>query len=166
MCFQLFFFGIATVLGSCQTNARTEAALSARIIEALKAKEPGWTYHRINESQHNLAVPSEKDVLIGLWFGPNHVQSRSQDVEVHLHSVETTHDAVVWLSPWREKKLAEGWSVSAFQIGEEGYLATHKDGGRFSISFRKGSVVANMLAADLNTLKEFALCVVASIPPN
>ena len=54
---------------------------------------------------------------------------------------------------------------SPFQIGDEGYLSKYKDGERFEISFRKGTVVGRTSARDLNKLKEFAQFIVESIPP-
>jgi hypothetical protein len=92
--------------------------------------------------------------------------ARSQDVTVHVYSVDSLAEAAAWLEPFRNKHVAEGWEFSAFQIGDEGYFSKYKDGERFEFSFRKGAVVARTSAGDLNKLKEFAQFIVESIPPN
>ena len=55
--------------------------------------------------------------------------------------------------------------MSAFQIGDEGYLSTYKNGERFEISLRKGTVVARTAAGYLDKVKEFAECVIDSVFP-
>jgi len=77
-----------------------------------------------------------------------------------------TLECVSWLEPVRSKHVAEGWEVTSFQIGDEGYLSKYKDGDRFEISFRKGTIVGRTSAGDLNKLKDFAQVIVESIPPN
>jgi hypothetical protein len=44
-------------------------------------------------------------------------------------------------------------------------LSKYKDGERFEISFRKGTVVGRTSAGRLSKLKEFAQFIVESIPP-
>jgi hypothetical protein len=80
--------------------------------------------------------------------------------------VRQRNQATAWLEPFRSKQVAEGWEVSAFQIGEEGYFSKYKDGERFEISFRKGTVVTRTSAGDLEKLKEFAQFIVESVRPN
>lgn len=75
-------------------------------------------------------------------------------------------EAATWLEPFRSKHVTEGWEVSFFQIGDEGYFSKYKDGERFEISFRKGTVVGRTSAGDMNKLGEFAQFIVESIPPS
>ena len=64
------------------------------------------------------------------------------------------------------KRVTVGWQVSAFQIGDEGHLSEYKDGERFEIAFRRGSVVAMIATNSLAAVKEFAECVVEQLPRN
>lgn len=144
------------------TMAQTPS-LSSKIVDALKAKEPNWNYIGAIESGHIPLVPSEQPVIVGSWHGPN---SPSQDVLVQVYSVKNRKEATKWLEPVRDKHVYEGWQVSPFQIGEEGYLSEYKDGRQFEIEFRKGSVVAKIAGRDLNRAKEFAQCIVEETDPN
>ena len=99
-------------------------------------------------------------------MGPNSPKSKSEDVTVEVYSVDSLEEAAAWLEPVRGKQVADGWEVSSFQIGDEGYFSKYKDGGRFEISFRKGTVVGRASAGELNTLKDFSQVIVESIPPN
>jgi hypothetical protein len=159
---QLFFVTICLGAFSLSTTAQNETSLASRIVEALKAKEPNWTYRPFVEWSHEPLVPSEKHILTGTCRGP---KSKTQDVQVRVYSVENIGDATAWLKPWRDKQVAEGWKVSAFQIGDEGYLSTYKNGERFEISLRKGTVVARAAAGYLDKVKEFAECVIDSVSP-
>jgi hypothetical protein len=83
-----------------------------------------------------------------------------------VYSVDNLAEAAAWLEPFRGKHVAEGWEVSPFQIGDEGYFSKYKDGEWFEISFRKGTIVGRASAGDLKKLKDFAQVIVESIPPN
>jgi hypothetical protein len=162
--FQHFFLALSlTVFSSSGTNAQTEPSLSARIIDALKAKEPNWKYIGAIESGRVPFVPSERRITVGIWEGP---KSRSQDVVVSVYSVENREEAAKWLQPVRDKHVADGWQVSPFQIGDEGYLSKYKNGDRFDIEFRKGTVVAKIAGDDPDRVKEFAQCIVEQTAAN
>jgi hypothetical protein len=81
-----------------------------------------------------------------------------------VYSADSRGKAAKFLGPFRDEQLAPGWTVTSFQIGDEGYLSKYKNGNRFQIIFRKGTVVAIFEGNDLNRVKEFARCVVEKIP--
>ena len=89
-----------------------------------------------------------------------------EDVNVAVYGVENHGEAAAWLAPVRDKHVAVGWRVSTYQIGDEGYLSKYKDGERFEIQFRRGSVVARIAGNNLRTVKDFAKCVIDQIPSN
>lgn len=153
---------IFAVFSPFGTMAQTPS-LSSRIVSALRAKQPDWKYFGAIESGHIPLVPSEQPVTVGGWHGPN---SASDDVLVFLYSVKNRKEATKWLEPVRDKHVYEGWQVSPFQIGDEGYLSEYRDGHQFEIEFRKGSVVTKIAGRDLNRAKEFAQCIVEEIDPN
>jgi hypothetical protein len=143
-------------------NGQNEAALSSRIIEALKAKEPGWKYIASIENLSPL-VPSQRRIFTGVWVSP---KSHSEDVNVSVYGVENHGEAAAWLAPVRDKHVATGWRVNIYQIGDEGYLSKYKDGERFEIEFRRGSVVARIAGNDLRMVKDFARCIIDQILTN
>jgi len=161
--FKVFCFAFQLALcSSIAVNGQNEAPLSSRIIEALKAKALGWKYTASIENVPHL-VPSQRRIFTGVWVNP---KSRSEDVNVSVYGVESHGEAAAWLAPVRDKHVAAGWQVSTYQIGDEGYLSKYKDGDRFEIEFRRGSVVAKVAGNDLQMVKDFARCIIAQIPTN
>jgi hypothetical protein len=161
---KIFCFAFQLALSSSiAVNGQNEAPLSSRIIEALKANEPGWKYIASIENVPPPLVPSQRRIFTGVWVSP---KSRSEDVNVSVYSVENHGEAVAWLAPVRGKHVAAGWRVSTYQIGDEGYLSKYKDGERFEIESRRGSVVAKIAGNDLRMVKDFARCIIDQIPPN
>src|SRR5262249_51164226 len=134
------------VSSSIATSGQSESSLSVLIMEALKAKEPGWKPITVIQNRIPL-VPSEKGILTVVWSSP---KSSSEDVQVSVYGVENRGEAAAWLGRVRNKQVAPGWHVSTYQIGDEGYLLKYKDGKRFEIEFRRGSVVANIAGDDLH----------------
>jgi hypothetical protein len=130
-------------------------------MEALETKEPGWKH--LPTIENLPGAPNEKRILTGVWASP---KSRSQDVYVSVYRVENQREAAAWLERFRTKQVAPGWRVSAYRIGDEGYLSKYKHGERFEIEFRRGSVVAKIAGNDLPRAKDFARCVIGQVPSN
>ena len=160
---KVFCFALSlTLCSSIAAKGQNEASLSSRVMEALKSKEPGWKPIGVIENRIPL-VPSEKRILAVVLVSP---KSRSEDVNVSVYNVENHGEAEAWLGPVRNKQVAAGWQVSIYQIGDEGYLSKYKNGERFEIAFRRGSVVAKIAGNDLRTVKDFSKWVVDQIPSN
>ena len=157
-------FSLALWLAICSSmpaKAQNEPSLASRILEALRAKEPGWKPIAIIENRA-LLVPSERSIVYAVWVNP---KAHSEDVNVSVYSVENREEAVAWLRPVRDKQLAAGWQSSRYPIGDEGYLSKFKDGEHFELAFRRGNVVAWVKGVDLRRMKDSAKCVVDQIPP-
>ena len=147
---------------SLEARAQTPA-LSVRISDALKIKEPNWKYIGAIQTGHIPLVPSEEPIILGTWKDP---KSPSQYVSVEVYSVKNPEEAAKWLEPVRDKHVYAGWQVSALQIGDEGYLSEYKNGAQFEIEFRKWAVVAKIAGPDLDRVKQFAQCVAEQINAN
>ena len=80
-----------------------------------------------------------------------------------IFQVNSSTDAKVSLSPVREGKVARGWKVERLKIGDEGYLTTFKNGGRFEIQFRKGTIVVSVSSDSFPLGDRFAQLVAAQI---
>jgi hypothetical protein len=132
-------------------------------VEALKANEPDWKYIGYLEFPHFPRVLSERRIITGIWTNP---QARPKDVKISVYSVDSRGEAAKWLRPDSDQYLADGWQVSTFQIGDEGYLSKYRNGDRFDIEFRRGTVVAKIEGDDLGRVKEFAQTVVEQIRAN
>jgi hypothetical protein len=148
---------------SATAMGQDEPSLNLRIVEALKAKEPEWKPISVIESGRIPVVSIEKRIVAAVWQNP---KSHSEDVDVFVYGVANRIEAAAWLGPVRNRQLAPGWQVSAYQIGDEGYLAKYKHGGRFEIEFRSGVVVAKIAGNDPRMVKDFAKCIIHQIPAN
>jgi hypothetical protein len=163
-CFQFLCAALCFVaFPSGATKAQSESSLSARIVEALKGAEPDWKYIGYLEFPLFSRVSSERRIITGIWTNP---QTRSKDVKVLVYSLESRGKAAKWLTPVRDQQFPVGWQVSTFQIGDEGYLSNFKNGDRFDIEFRRGTVAAKIEGANLAKVKEFAQTVVEQIRAN
>jgi hypothetical protein len=57
----------------------------------------------------------------------SHVGSGKRErVDVQIFEVGSRTDAKMSLSPVRNGRVARGWKVEKFKIGDEGYLATFR----------------------------------------
>jgi hypothetical protein len=86
-------------------------------MEALKTKEPGWKPIAYIDFPH-----SRCQVKGAFSVNP---KSRSEDVNVSVYSVESHGEAAPWLGGVRNWRVAAGWQVSTYRIGDEGYLFRH-----------------------------------------
>jgi hypothetical protein len=107
-------------------------------------------------------VPSERLLSLSVW---DHISENGklESVNVKIFQVDSRADAEMSLDPVREGKVATGWKVARFKIGDEGYLSTFKDGGRFEISFRKGIIVVKVSSDSFRVVERFAQHVAAQI---
>ncbi len=75
------------------------------------------------------------------------------DVQLDLFRVDSRPDAEMSLSEVRDGKVAKGWRVRRFHIGDEGYLFKFRNGERFALHFRKQAIVALFLSLPLLALE-------------
>jgi hypothetical protein len=158
---------LCVVLGllcfSTFVEAQKEPSLESRLTEAIKTKEPGWTFVVAIESARVPIVPSEKRILVAIWNSPS-ASKVSENVEVHIYQVENSKEAAAWLNPVRSGQVAAGWMVSSYRIGDEGYVSEYQDGKRFDIEFRRGTIVGKVAGDDRGKVKEFATRIVDQLP--
>jgi len=149
---------------SMTASGQNESSVASKIDEVLKVKKVGWTFVVAIESGRVPIVPSEKRILVGAWKSPK-VDGVSETVQVSVYEVENPAEAEVWLKPIRSGQVFDGWKVSSYRIGDEGYLANYRDGKGFEIQFRSGNFVGNIRGDELSRVREFAQYIVAQIPP-
>jgi len=157
---------LAFVLALCAAinlQGQNEPSLSSRIVEVLKAKEPAWKPVATVETRVPL-VPGEKRILtVAFWKS---AKSDSEHVYVSVYGVDNRGEAAAWLGPVHDRRVAVGWQISVYPIGDEGFLAKYKDGKTFEIHFRKGNVVGKIAGNDPQSVSEFTKYIVDEIPPN
>src|SRR5256885_977822 len=121
-------------------DARAETPLVAKVENAIRSTEPGWRFTRGILNAPPPLVPSQRPLVVEAWDHTSKGGTR-ESVEVMIFQVNSSTDAKMSLSPVREGKVATGWKVERLKIGDEGYLSTFKNGGRFVIQFPKVTVV-------------------------
>ena len=135
-------------------GVHAEEPLATKIRNAIRSAEPRWRC--VNGILNApLSVPSEKRLVVTSCDYTSETGTR-QDVGLHVFEVDSLADAKMSLSPLREGKVAKGWKIRKFELGDEGYSATYTNGRRFEIHFRKGTIVVNVSSNSLQRAERFA----------
>ena len=130
-----------------------EVPVVQRIEDAIRAAEPGWRcIHAVLNSSRPL-VPSEKLLVASVWEYTSKT-GRRESVIMLISQVQSRSDAQMSLNPMHEGKVAAGWKVKAYSIGDEAYLATN--GSRYEIDFRKGTVIVRVKSDSIRLAERFA----------
>lgn len=150
------------VLIVATVSVRAEAPLVAKVENAIRRTEPGWRCTRGILNAPPPLVSSERPLVVSVW---DHALEggKRESVAVNIFQVDSLADAGMSLSPVREGKVATGWKVQGFKIGDEGYLATFRNGAQFEIHFRKSTIVVRVSGGSFRMVDRFAQHVVAQI---
>jgi hypothetical protein len=147
---------LATISGAA------EEQLVNKVENAIRSAEPGWHYNRAVLNAPPPKVRSERLLVAGVWSHDLKTGTRD-DVHMNLFQVDSEADAELSLSDIREGKVATGWKVTRFQIGDEGHLATFRNHERFEIHFRKGTIIVRISSNSLQLAKKFAQLVARQV---
>ncbi len=139
-----------------------DAALAVKIENAIRGAEPGWRCTTGILDAPPPPVASERPLIVSVWDHKSE-NGTSESVDVKVFEVDSLTDAKISLSPVREGKVHAGWKVKSFDIGDEGFLGTLRNGERFAISFRKGTIVVRISSDSLPLAQRFAQLVAAQI---
>jgi hypothetical protein len=143
-------------------KAQSESSLVSRVEQVIRNREPEWKSSRGIQSGRVPTVSSERTLLTSLWERKLKNGGR-QSISVNLYEVESPSEAAIWLSPIGEGKIAAGWSVEKFEIGDEAYLSSFQNGRRYSLYFRKENIIVEVSGESLAKVKRFAEYVVSQI---
>jgi hypothetical protein len=143
-------------------RASPEAPLVAKVEDAIRNAEPQWRCSRGVFNAPWRQVPNERLLLITECDHKSRSEKR-ESVDVRIFEVDSRSDAQICLNPVREGKVATGWKVEKFKIGDEGYLATLRNNGRFEIEFRKGTIFVTVSGDSFGIVDRFAQLVAAQI---
>jgi hypothetical protein len=134
-------------------GVRAEEPLATKIHDAIRSAEPNWRCINgiLNAS---LRVPSEKRLVETSCDYTSGTGTR-KDINMDIVQVDSVADAEICLSPIREAKVAAGWKIRKIELGDEGYLATYRNGSRFEIHFRKGTIVVIVSSNSLQDANRF-----------
>lgn len=142
------------VLMVATVGVRAEEPLATKIHNAIQSAEPRW---RCVNGVRNapLIVPSERLVVESRCDYTSPSGARN-DVGTYVFCVDSLTDARMSLRPLRDAKVATGWKTRKLKLGDEGYSATYRNGERFEIHFRKGTVVVNLSSNSFQDAERFA----------
>jgi len=150
------------VLVVATLGVHAEAPLVAKVENAIRSNEPGWRYTKGILNAPPPLVPSERPLVVSEWDHTSE-SGKQERVDVKIFQGDSRIDAQLSLSPVREGKVAKGWKVQRFKIGDEGYIGTFRNGARFAIHFRKGTIVVRVSSDSLQVAERFAQHVAAQI---
>ena len=141
---------------------RAEAPLVTKVENAIRNTEPGWRCIRgVLDAPWQL-VPGER-LLVASECDQRSQTGKRQSVDLRIFQVDSPTDAKICLAPVRDRKVAAGWKVQEFKIGDEGYLATFTNKARFEIQFRKGVIFATLSSDSFRLVDKFAKLVASQI---
>ena len=84
--------------------------------------KPGFLILADNGGTQNQGTRVEANCLHRF---PHTRVAKWEDVNVSVYSVESHGEAAPWLGGVRNWRVAAGWQVSTYRIGDEGYLFRH-----------------------------------------
>ena len=143
-------------------KAQSKSPLVTRIEQSIGRKESGWKVSRGIQSGRVRIAPSERTLVASSWERKLKGGGR-ESVSLNIYEVESSSEAARWLHPIGEGKVAAGWRVQKFEIGDEAYLSTFRHGRRHSIYFRRGNVIAEVSGESLSVVKRFVQYVVSEM---
>lgn len=140
-----------------------QSSLVQNIEDAIRLAEPDWRCtHGIWNGPPPVAL-SEKTVLSSSWEHTSK-DGNVERVSLHISQVDSLDDAKLSLRSVREGRLAPEWTRAYYDIGDEGYLATYRVGGPFSIAFRKNKIVVRVASDSIELTEKFATYAASHIP--
>jgi len=158
----LLALSIILLMVGATHDARAEAPLVAKVENAIRNTDPGWRCIRAVLNAPWRQVPSERLLVDSVCDNSSQTEKR-ENVDLRIFQVDSRTDAEQCLGPVREGKVATGWKVEKFKIGDEGYLATFRNSGRFEIHFRKGTTIVTVSSDSFALVERFAQLVAAQI---
>jgi hypothetical protein len=132
-----------------------EAPVVQRIEDAIRAAEPGWRCIHAVLNAPPPDVPSERRLVASVWEHTSKVGNR-QSVHMLISQVDSRNDAQISLNSMRDGKVAPGWKVKPYRIGDEAYLGTFRNGRRYEIHFRKNTVIVRVSSDSMRLAEKFA----------
>jgi len=143
-------------------GASPEAPLVAKVENAIRNAGPEWRCSRGVLDAPWRQVPSER-LLLNTECDYKSRTEKRESVDLRIFEVDSRTDAQMCLNPVREGKVATGWKVERFKIGDEGYLTTLRNNGRFEIEFRKGTIFVTLGGDSFEFVDRFAQLVAGQI---
>jgi hypothetical protein len=153
---------VATAQQPAKIGAGAEEQLVSKVENAIRRAQPGWRYTRAILNAPPPIVQSERVLVAEVWEHDLETGTKD-DVDLYLFRVDSRPDAEMSLSEVRNGKVAKGWRVRGFHIGDEGYLIRFRNGERFELNFRKGTTIVRVSSNSLRLVKQFAQLVAAQL---
>ena len=143
-----------------------EAQLVAKVENAIKSTEPGWRCIRAVLDAPWQQVPSERLLVDFECEHSSETVGKRESVNLTIFQVDSKTDAKMCTAPVRQGKVATGWTVQDFKIGDEGYLVKFRNNERFEITFRKATIFVRISSASFRLVDKCAQLVAAQINAN
>lgn len=132
-----------------------DAVLVRNIESAIRVAEPDWKCVHGVWNGPPPDVPSEKRLVLSIWLHTAK-DGTHEKVVLDISQVDSRESAKLSLRAVREAKVAPGWTVQPYRIGEEGYLCTAETGSRYEIHFRKNTTIVRVKSDSLELTQRFA----------
>lgn len=147
----------------CVLLAEADGRLVQSIENAIRTANPGWTCVHAIFNGPPPDVKSEKRLVTSVW---EHVAQSGlhERVSMHISDVGSLDDAKLSLSPVRRGKVADGWTVKPYQIGDEGFLLRYRESVPYTIQFRKDTIIVKVTSDSIALAEAFSRSAEGEIP--
>jgi len=133
---------------------RPEDLAIQQVVEVVHSHEREWRY-----SGGICTCPPLLDEQVGISIGTFERKQRARHherVELEVVVASSPDAASQWIRRFGNGGAAEGWTSEPYQLGDEAYLSTYKDGSAFGVVFRRGALLFKVDGRSLQTVLRFA----------
>jgi hypothetical protein len=133
---------------------RPEELAIQRVVDVVHSHEPDWRY-----IGGICTCPPLFEAQVGISIGTFERNQRSRHrerVELEVVAASSPDAASQWIRRFGNGGAAEGWTTEPYQLGDEAYLSTLRDGSAVGIVFRRGALLFKVDGSSLRTVARFA----------
>lgn len=131
-----------------------ELPVISRAERLIEDKEPGWQLIR-GVCNCPTFMAGQKSVSVESWVRQSKRGVR-ESIEIEFYEVATLEDAAKWMQHYEKGDVAEGWQVKKYELGDEAYILSYREGSRTSICFRKDKIIVEVSSASSEDVERFA----------
>ncbi len=142
-------------------EAQNDLPVISRVERVIKYKEPKWQYIRGICTCPPL-IPGQKSMSVTQWVRQNERGIR-ESIRIDFYEVTSAEEVAQWMLHFDRGEIAEGWQVKKYDLGDQAYILSYRDGSRTSIYFRKDNIVVEVSGESLKDVERFAQHVIEAI---
>jgi hypothetical protein len=154
MKFRVLWLALPPLVCIMPVRAQNELPVISRVERVIKNKEPEWKYIRGICTCPPL-IPEQKSVSVTEWERQDKRGIR-ESIDIEFYDVASAEEASQWMLRFDRGEVAEGWKIKKYDLGEQAYSLTYRDGSRTSIIFGNSNIVVMVSGEHSEDVERFA----------